>query len=75
MSLMRILTRLLSIAFLIAIQSSPSFGQPRPKVVIGYASKSSVVTTLWVAQEKGQQDGRDCHHDQKTRHYGPGGSQ
>jgi ABC-type nitrate/sulfonate/bicarbonate transport system substrate-binding protein len=53
MSLMRILTQLLSIAFLIAIQSSPSFGQPRPKVVIGYASMSSVVTTLWVAQEKG----------------------
>jgi len=27
--------------------------QPRPKIVVGYASMSSVVTTLWVAQEKG----------------------
>ena len=50
---MRILIQLLSIAFLIAIQSSPGFGQSRPKVVIGYASMSSVVTTLWVSQDKG----------------------
>jgi NitT/TauT family transport system substrate-binding protein len=28
-------------------------GQPRPKIVIGYASMSSVATTLWVTQEKG----------------------
>jgi len=27
--------------------------QPRPKIVIGYASMSSVATTLWVTQEKG----------------------
>ena len=27
--------------------------QARPKIVIGYASMSSVATTLWVAQEKG----------------------
>jgi len=27
--------------------------QPRPKIVVGYASMSSVATTLWVAQEKG----------------------
>lgn len=53
MSLMRILIQLLSIAFLIAIQSFPVFGQTRSKVVIGYASMSSVVTTLWVAQDKG----------------------
>ena len=50
---MRILTKLLSIAFLLALQPHTVFGQPRPKVVIGYASMSSVVTTLWVAQEKG----------------------
>jgi NitT/TauT family transport system substrate-binding protein len=30
-----------------------SFGQSRPKIMIGYASMSSVVTTLWVAQERG----------------------
>jgi NitT/TauT family transport system substrate-binding protein len=30
-----------------------SFGQSRPKTMIGYASMSSVVTTLWVAQERG----------------------
>jgi ABC-type nitrate/sulfonate/bicarbonate transport system substrate-binding protein len=53
MSLMRHLIQFFLIAFLIAIQSSPGFGQSRPKVVIGYASMSSVVTTLWVAQEKG----------------------
>ncbi len=27
--------------------------QTRPKIVVGYASMSSVATTLWVAQEKG----------------------
>src|ERR1700730_18086089 len=30
-----------------------SFGQSRPKTMIGYASMSSVVTTLWVAQARG----------------------
>ena len=29
------------------------YAQPRAKVVFGYASMSSVATTLWVAQEKG----------------------
>ena len=29
------------------------YGQARTKMVFGYASMSSVVTTLWVAQEKG----------------------
>lgn len=53
MSLMRILIQLLSIAFLITMQPSTGFGQARSKVVIGYASMSSVVTTLWVAQDKG----------------------
>jgi NitT/TauT family transport system substrate-binding protein len=33
--------------------STASFGQSRPKIMIGYASMSSVVTTLWVAQERG----------------------
>jgi NitT/TauT family transport system substrate-binding protein len=30
-----------------------SAAQPRAKIVIGYASMSSVATTLWVSQEKG----------------------
>jgi len=30
-----------------------SFAQARAKMVVGYASMSSVATTLWVAQEKG----------------------
>src|SRR6266545_824420 len=30
-----------------------SFAQTRAKMVVGYASMSSVATTLWVAQEKG----------------------
>ncbi|HEY7322388.1 MAG TPA: ABC transporter substrate-binding protein [Candidatus Binatia bacterium] len=50
---MRILTQLLSIALFVVLQPYAVFGQARPKVVIGYASMSSVVTTLWVAQEKG----------------------
>jgi ABC-type nitrate/sulfonate/bicarbonate transport system substrate-binding protein len=50
---MRILLQLLSIVFLIAIQSFSVFGQSRSKVIIGYASMSSVATTLWVAQDKG----------------------
>jgi NitT/TauT family transport system substrate-binding protein len=29
------------------------FAQSRPKIVIGYASMSSVATTLWVTQERG----------------------
>jgi NitT/TauT family transport system substrate-binding protein len=50
---MRILILFLSIAFLLAIQPYTSFGQSRSKVIIGYASMSSVATTLWVAQDKG----------------------
>jgi ABC-type nitrate/sulfonate/bicarbonate transport system substrate-binding protein len=50
---MRILIQVLSIAFVLAIQPYTAFGQSRSKVVIGYASMSSVATTLWVAQDKG----------------------
>jgi ABC-type nitrate/sulfonate/bicarbonate transport system substrate-binding protein len=52
MSVVRILILFLSIAFVLAIHASSGLGQSRPKVVIGYASMSSVVTTLWVAQAK-----------------------
>jgi NitT/TauT family transport system substrate-binding protein len=38
---------------ILTIHPSLGFGQPRPKIMIGYASMSSVVTTLWVAQERG----------------------
>jgi len=44
-----VLTALLIVLF-IAVNSD---AQSRPKIVVGYASMSSVVTTLWVAQEKG----------------------
>jgi len=44
-----VLTALLILLF-IAVNSD---AQSRPKIVVGYASMSSVVTTLWVAQEKG----------------------
>ena len=50
---MRILILFLSIAFLLAIQPYTSFGQSRSKIIIGYASMSSVATTLWVAQDRG----------------------
>src|SRR5215813_7321649 len=51
--LMRILIQFLLIALLIIIQAFAVFGQSRSKVIIGYASMSSVATTLWVAQDKG----------------------
>ena len=38
---------------ILAVEPSASLGQSRSKVLIGYASMSSVATTLWVAQEKG----------------------
>src|SRR5215831_1960441 len=41
------------IVSVLCVDTAASFGQSRSKVVIGYASMSSVVTTLWVAQEKG----------------------
>ena len=53
MTVVQVLIQLLSIVFLLVIQSSTVFAQSRSKVVIGYASMSSVVTTLWVAQDKG----------------------
>jgi ABC-type nitrate/sulfonate/bicarbonate transport system substrate-binding protein len=37
----------------LALFSVEATAQPRTKIVIGYASMSSVATTLWVAQEKG----------------------
>jgi ABC-type nitrate/sulfonate/bicarbonate transport system substrate-binding protein len=49
----RILTRIFSIIFLLAIQPGNAFSQVRPKIVVGYASMSTVATTLWVAQERG----------------------
>jgi ABC-type nitrate/sulfonate/bicarbonate transport system substrate-binding protein len=49
----RILTRIFSIAVLFAIQPDDAFSQARPKIVVGYASMSTVATTLWVAQERG----------------------
>src|SRR5499427_7256869 len=48
-----ILIQFLFLVFLVVIRADAAFGQPRPKMVFGYASMSSVVTTLWVAQEKG----------------------
>src|ERR1044071_10026516 len=36
-----------------ALLPALAFAQPRSKVTIGYASMSSVATTLWAAQEKG----------------------
>src|SRR5215468_7725416 len=48
-----ILIQFLFLVFLVVIRADAAFGQPRPKVVVSYASMSSVVTTLWVAQERG----------------------
>ena len=47
--------RALSIFLLCGLTLFPlkAGAQPRPKIVIGYASMSSVATTLWVTQEKG----------------------
>jgi NitT/TauT family transport system substrate-binding protein len=49
----RFFTRILSIVCVFAIQPDTGFTQTRPKVVVGYASMSTVATTLWVAQERG----------------------
>jgi ABC-type nitrate/sulfonate/bicarbonate transport system substrate-binding protein len=49
----RFLTRIFSIFCLFAILPDTGFSQARPKVVVGYASMSTVATTLWVAQERG----------------------
>ena len=50
---MRLLIHLLSIPFILFVQPESGFTQARPKIVVGYASMSSVATTLWVSQEKG----------------------
>ena len=50
---MRLLIHLLSIVFLLFVQPESGSTQARPKIVVGYASMSSVATTLWVSQEKG----------------------
>jgi ABC-type nitrate/sulfonate/bicarbonate transport system substrate-binding protein len=49
----RILIQLFFMVSLCTIQADTGFSQPRPKVVVGYASMSTVATTLWVAQERG----------------------
>ena len=49
----RILSLIVSIVFLFALLPDTGFSQARPKVVVGYASMSTVATTLWVAQERG----------------------
>ena len=49
----RSLTRLFAIVAFFVIQPDAIFSQSRPKVVVGYASMSTVATTLWVAQERG----------------------
>ena len=43
----------LSVILLLCMLPTSSYSQTRTKMVFGYASMSSVVTTLWVAQEKG----------------------
>ena len=49
---MRVLIQFIVLA-LLTLQSHALYGQSRSKIVIGYASMSSVATTLWVAQERG----------------------
>ena len=48
-----ILSLIVSIVFLFALLPDTGLSQARPKVVVGYASMSTVATTLWVAQERG----------------------
>jgi ABC-type nitrate/sulfonate/bicarbonate transport system substrate-binding protein len=45
--------RSLTVLFCLALNCLPVYGESRPKIIIGYASMSSVATTLWVTQEKG----------------------
>src|SRR5918993_2949205 len=49
----RILSLIVSIVFPFALLPDTGFSQARPRVVVGYASMSTVATTLWVAQERG----------------------
>jgi len=45
--------RLLSLFLMVLTMPSLGVAQQRTKIVVGFASMSSVVTSLWVAQEKG----------------------
>src|SRR5215813_3498717 len=47
------IVRTLIVLLLFCLAPHIGYGQTRTKMVFGYASMSSVVTTLWVAQEKG----------------------
>jgi NitT/TauT family transport system substrate-binding protein len=47
------MVRILIALVLFCLAPGSGYGQTRTKMVFGYASMSSVVTTLWVAQEKG----------------------
>ncbi len=47
------MVRTLIALVLFCLAPGSGYGQTRTKMVFGYASMSSVVTTLWVAQEKG----------------------
>jgi ABC-type nitrate/sulfonate/bicarbonate transport system substrate-binding protein len=47
------IVRILIALLLFCLAPGIGYGQTRTKMVFGYASMSSVVTTLWVAQEKG----------------------
>jgi NitT/TauT family transport system substrate-binding protein len=51
--MMRLSLQSFAAVLFIALQLGSGYGQGRPKIVIGYASMSSVATTLWAAQEKG----------------------
>ena len=50
--MIRFWQRFLIVLSCLALDCFPAYGQARPKVIIGYASMSTVATTLWVTQEK-----------------------
>ncbi len=45
--------RLFTLLLIVLALPAAGAAQPRTKIVVGFASMSSVVTSLWVAQEKG----------------------
>ncbi len=49
----RVFSAVLFALFALALAPTASLAQGRTKVVVAYASMSSVATTLWIAQEKG----------------------
>ena len=49
----RVFSALLIILVAFGVLSDELSAQGRTKIVVGYASMSSVATTLWIAQEKG----------------------